>query len=153
MAWYFAVGHVMLIVIQINRVLSLAQPGFMSSVGGGFGASNNQGSIFLSLKPRGQRLTADEIVNELRPKLSGIPGLNILMQVPPAIQIVVTCTKRKTQPIAAALKVRSLRKGTLAERGAEWTHRLRATKGPNLVHRCDGRAGSEEPESAPEFSR
>ena len=61
--------------------------GFMSSVGGGFGASNNQGSIFLSLKPRGQRLSADDIVNELRPKLSGIPGLNVFMTVPPAIQI------------------------------------------------------------------
>src|SRR5438445_1411970 len=61
--------------------------GFMSSVGGGFGASNNQGSLFLSLKPRGERPSADEIVNELRPKLSGIPGLNVFMQVPPAIQI------------------------------------------------------------------
>ncbi|HYU54232.1 MAG TPA: efflux RND transporter permease subunit, partial [Gemmatimonadaceae bacterium] len=61
--------------------------GFMSSVGGGFGASNNQGRIFLSLKPRNERPTADEIVNELRPKLSGIPGLNVFMQVPPAIQI------------------------------------------------------------------
>jgi HAE1 family hydrophobic/amphiphilic exporter-1 len=61
--------------------------GFMSSVGGGFGASNNQGRIFISLKPRKQRPTADEIVNELRPKLTGIPGLNVFMQVPPAIQI------------------------------------------------------------------
>jgi hydrophobic/amphiphilic exporter-1 (mainly G- bacteria), HAE1 family len=61
--------------------------GFMSSVGGGFGASNNQGRIFISLKPRNQRPTADEIVNELRPKLTGIPGLNVFMQVPPAIQI------------------------------------------------------------------
>src|SRR5438132_1900419 len=61
--------------------------GFMSSVGGGFGASNNQGSLFLSLKPRGERPSADEIVNELRPKLSGIPGFNVLLQVPPAIQI------------------------------------------------------------------
>jgi HAE1 family hydrophobic/amphiphilic exporter-1 len=61
--------------------------GFMSSVGGGFGASNNQGRIFISLKPRSDRPSADEIVNELRPKLSGIPGLNVFMQVPPAIQI------------------------------------------------------------------
>ncbi|HEX6626463.1 MAG TPA: efflux RND transporter permease subunit, partial [Gemmatimonadaceae bacterium] len=61
--------------------------GFMSSVGGGFGASNNQGRIFISLKPRKDRPSADEIVNELRPKLSGIPGLNVFMQVPPAIQI------------------------------------------------------------------
>ena len=60
--------------------------GFMSSVGAG-GGSGNQGRIFMGLKPRNQRLTADEIVNELRPKLSGIPGINVFMQVPPAIQI------------------------------------------------------------------
>ena len=60
--------------------------GFMSSVGSG-GGSSNQGRIIMGLKPRNQRLTADEIVNELRPKLSGIPGINVFMQVPPAIQI------------------------------------------------------------------
>src|ERR1044072_2646089 len=47
--------------------------GFMSSVGGGFGASNNQGRLFLGLKPRSERPSADDIVNDLRPKLSGIP--------------------------------------------------------------------------------
>jgi len=61
--------------------------GFMSTAGGGFGASGNQGRLFLSLKPRNERPSADEIVNELRPKLSVIPGLNVFMQVPPAIQI------------------------------------------------------------------
>src|SRR6202171_5225038 len=61
--------------------------GFMSSVGGGGGGSGNQGRIFPGLKPRGQRLTADEIVNELRPKLSAVPGMSVFMQVPPAIQI------------------------------------------------------------------
>ncbi len=59
---------------------------FSSSVGSG-GSSGNQGRIFLGLKPFGQRLSADEIVNELRPKLSGVPGMNVFMQVPPAIQI------------------------------------------------------------------
>ena len=60
--------------------------GFMSAVGS-FGSSGNQGRVFIGLKPHGQRLSADEIVNELRPKLSGIPGMNVFMQVPPAIQI------------------------------------------------------------------
>ncbi|HEX3534000.1 MAG TPA: efflux RND transporter permease subunit [Gemmatimonadaceae bacterium] len=60
--------------------------GFMSSVGSG-GGSGNQGRIFLGLKPRGERLSADEIVAELRPKLSSVPGMNVFMQVPPAIQI------------------------------------------------------------------
>jgi HAE1 family hydrophobic/amphiphilic exporter-1 len=61
--------------------------GFMSSVGGGGGGSGNQGRILLGLKPHGKRLSADDIVNELRPKMSGIPGMNVFMQVPPAIQI------------------------------------------------------------------
>ncbi|HEY0528586.1 MAG TPA: efflux RND transporter permease subunit [Gemmatimonadaceae bacterium] len=61
--------------------------GFMSSVGGGGGGSGNQGRVFLGLKPHGTRLSADDIVAELRPKLSGIPGMNVFMQVPPAIQI------------------------------------------------------------------
>jgi hydrophobic/amphiphilic exporter-1 (mainly G- bacteria), HAE1 family len=60
--------------------------GFMSSVGSG-GGSGNQGRIIMALKPRKERPSADEIVNELRPKVSGIPGINIFMQVPPAIQI------------------------------------------------------------------
>jgi len=60
--------------------------GFMSAVGSG-SASGNQGRIIMGLKPRGQRLSADEIVKELQPKLSGIPGMTIFMQVPPAIQI------------------------------------------------------------------
>ena len=60
--------------------------GFMSAVGVG-GGSGNQGRIFMSLKPRTERLTADEIIAELRPKLAGVPGMNVYMQVPPAIQI------------------------------------------------------------------
>ena len=60
--------------------------GFMSSVGA-FSGSGNQGRILLGLKPFGHRLSADAIVNELRPKLTGVPGMNVFMQVPPAIQI------------------------------------------------------------------
>ena len=59
---------------------------YMSSVPS-FGGGGNQGRILLGLKPFGQRLSADEIVSELRPKLAGVPGMNVFMQVPPAIQI------------------------------------------------------------------
>jgi len=61
--------------------------GFMSSVGSGFGGSGNQGRFFMALKPHGERASANDVVNELRPKLSGIPGMNVFMQIPPAIQI------------------------------------------------------------------
>ncbi|QSJ16867.1 efflux RND transporter permease subunit [Nostoc sp. UHCC 0702] len=60
-----------------------------SSVGaGGPNASANTGRIFLKLKPRHERpLGADEIVQELRPKLSRIPGMKVFLQNPPAINI------------------------------------------------------------------
>jgi HAE1 family hydrophobic/amphiphilic exporter-1 len=72
-----------LVAAVIARDTNLA--GFMSSVGSG--GSGNQGRVIMGLKPRSDRLSADEIVNELRPKLAGIPGMNVFMQVPPAIQI------------------------------------------------------------------
>jgi HAE1 family hydrophobic/amphiphilic exporter-1 len=62
---------------------------FMSSAGGrgGMGGSN-VGFFFARLKPRGERrLTADEVVNELRPKLNAIPGLRAYIQSPPSIQV------------------------------------------------------------------
>jgi HAE1 family hydrophobic/amphiphilic exporter-1 len=61
--------------------------GYMSSVGSGFAGSGNQGSFTLALKPHGERASAEEVVAGLRPKLAGIPGMNVFMQIPPAIQI------------------------------------------------------------------
>ncbi|MDB6126441.1 MAG: acriflavine resistance protein, partial [Verrucomicrobia bacterium] len=62
---------------------------FMSAMGGG-GSSNytpNQGRIFMRLKPREDRPKIDFIMNDLRKKLSVIPGLRAFPQVPPAIRI------------------------------------------------------------------
>jgi HAE1 family hydrophobic/amphiphilic exporter-1 len=59
----------------------------MSSVGGGGSSSSNTGRLQLTLKPRGQRLSADEIVAEMRAKLGRIPGIQAFASVPPAIQI------------------------------------------------------------------
>ena len=61
----------------------------MSSVGaGGARTGTNTGSIFMVLKPLGERqLNADQIIQELRPKLSHIPGINVYMQNPPSIRI------------------------------------------------------------------
>jgi HAE1 family hydrophobic/amphiphilic exporter-1 len=48
----------------------------------------NTGRISVSLKPRDQRaLSADEIINELRPKLAQVPGIQVFLQNPPAIRI------------------------------------------------------------------
>jgi HAE1 family hydrophobic/amphiphilic exporter-1 len=61
---------------------------FMSSIGaGGTNVVPNTGRIFMRLKPREDRPSADEIVQDLRKKLSGIPGINVYPQVVPVIRI------------------------------------------------------------------
>ncbi|MBI5407302.1 MAG: efflux RND transporter permease subunit [Nitrospirae bacterium] len=72
---------------------------FMSSVGaGGPNASGNTGRMFIRLKPRSKRpLSADEIIQELRPKLSTVPGIRIFMQNLPPIRIGGQLTKSQYQ--------------------------------------------------------
>jgi HAE1 family hydrophobic/amphiphilic exporter-1 len=62
---------------------------FMSAIGGGGGGggSLNQGRIFMTLKPRGERPKIDRIMADLRQKLAGIPGLRAYPQIPPSIRI------------------------------------------------------------------
>jgi HAE1 family hydrophobic/amphiphilic exporter-1 len=72
---------------------------FMSSAGGrgGIGGSNS-GVVFLRLKPRDERrLTADQVINELRPKLAEIPGIRVYLQNPPPIRIGGRLTKAEYQ--------------------------------------------------------
>jgi hydrophobe/amphiphile efflux-1 (HAE1) family protein len=60
----------------------------MSFVGGGGPRSGtNTGTLLLTLQPSGDRDSADEIIRQLRPKFAAIPGINVYMQNPPAIQI------------------------------------------------------------------
>jgi HAE1 family hydrophobic/amphiphilic exporter-1 len=69
--------------------------GFMSAIGaGGPTATLNQGRMFMRLKPRSERkLNADQIIQELRVKLSQVPGLNVYMQNPPLIRVGGNLTK------------------------------------------------------------
>ena len=62
----------------------------ISSVGSGGGprTGTNTGNMLLRLKSRGSRaLSADEIIQELRPKLQSVPGINAYMQNPPSIRV------------------------------------------------------------------
>jgi len=63
--------------------------GFMSAIGaGGSSASLNNGRLFMRLKPASQRkLNANQIIQELRPKLAQIPGFSVYMQNPPLIRV------------------------------------------------------------------
>ncbi len=55
---------------------------YTANIGGGGGQIN------LDLKPRDQRkLSADQIIQELRPKFAAIPGIRVFLSNPPAIRI------------------------------------------------------------------
>ena len=62
---------------------------YFSSVGiGGVGLTGNTGRIFMKLKPRQQRkLSADELIRDLRPKLTRVPGIRVSLQNPPVIRV------------------------------------------------------------------
>jgi hydrophobic/amphiphilic exporter-1 (mainly G- bacteria), HAE1 family len=61
---------------------------FMSAVGaGGPNVTGNTGRIFMRLKPRSQRPGVDAVIQELRTKLSAIPGIRAFPQNLPMIRI------------------------------------------------------------------
>jgi len=61
---------------------------YASTVGaGGRNSGSNSGTIFIGLKPLNQRLSADDVIEELRPKLSHEPGLRVILQNPPSLNI------------------------------------------------------------------
>ena len=72
---------------------------YMSGVGPvGTIVTVNTGRVFVRLKPRSERrLSADEIIQKLRPKLATIPGIRVFLQNPPPIRIGATLTKSQYQ--------------------------------------------------------
>jgi len=62
---------------------------FMSSVGaGGPTASANAGRLIIRLKPRSERrLSADEVIRELQPKLARVTGIRVFLNNPPVINV------------------------------------------------------------------
>ncbi len=72
---------------------------FMSSVGaGGSSIAGNSGRIIIRLKPRSaRRLSADEIIQELRKKVARVIGINMFMQNLPPIRIGGRLTKSQYQ--------------------------------------------------------
>jgi hydrophobic/amphiphilic exporter-1 (mainly G- bacteria), HAE1 family len=60
---------------------------FMSSAGGRGGAGNS-GNLMIRLKPKSERsASADDLVQQLRPTLSAIPGIRAFIQNPPVISL------------------------------------------------------------------
>ena len=72
--------------------ISMADPNVaavMSFIGAsGSRATSNTGFLVMRLKPRGERsLSADEVIEELAPKLATVPGIKVYLQNPPAIRV------------------------------------------------------------------
>ncbi|MEK6779479.1 MAG: efflux RND transporter permease subunit [Candidatus Deferrimicrobiota bacterium] len=70
----------------------------MSSIGpSGPNIASNSGRIFLMLKPRKERKSAEEILQGMRPKLASIPGVRAFLQILPPIRIGGQLTKSQYQ--------------------------------------------------------
>lgn len=72
---------------------------FMSSAGAsGSRVGSNSGFMFIRLKPRPERtLNADQVVQQLRPKLAQVPGIMVYLQNPPPIRLEATLSKGQYQ--------------------------------------------------------
>ncbi|MDQ5836445.1 MAG: efflux RND transporter permease subunit, partial [Acidobacteriota bacterium] len=73
--------------------------GVLSTVGqSDVSAASNTGNILILLKPLKERaLGADDIIEELRPRLNNIPGIRIYLQNPPLVQVGGQVTKSPYQ--------------------------------------------------------
>jgi HAE1 family hydrophobic/amphiphilic exporter-1 len=61
---------------------------FLSSIGSGSaGGSASDGRLIIRLKDRSERPDVDEVIEELTKKASSIPGLRVVFQNPPPVQI------------------------------------------------------------------
>ncbi len=83
--------------------------GYMSSIGGAGGTVGNQGRLFLRLKPRSQRrLSADQVIRELQPKLGQVPGIRVFLQNPPPVRIGARFAKSQYQYTLQGTDIASL---------------------------------------------
>ena len=107
------------------------------AIRGGIGGPNN-GIVFMRLKPRGERkASAPQIISELMPELSQVPGMRVFMQVPPPIRIGGTLTKSEYQLTLQGTDTKELYRvapivaDELASRRRESTRRISAAPGRN----------------------
>ncbi len=97
---------------QVAKII-LADPNvdaMMSSVGaGGPRTAGNSGTMVIRLKPRKERkLTADEVIRELRRKVSQVPGIKVFLQNRPVIRVGGRLSKAEYQYTLQALDLDEL---------------------------------------------
>jgi len=82
----------------------------MSSVGaGGPRTAGNSGTLVIRLKPRAERkLSADEVIQQLRRKVSGVPGIKVFLQNRPVIRVGGRLSKAEYQYTLQALDLDEL---------------------------------------------
>jgi HAE1 family hydrophobic/amphiphilic exporter-1 len=87
---------------------------FSSTAGaGGPSPTGNVGRIFITLKPRSKRqLNADEVIQELRPKLAKVPGIQVFLQNPPPIRMGGQLTKSQYQLTLQSPEIKELSEHT-----------------------------------------
>jgi HAE1 family hydrophobic/amphiphilic exporter-1 len=76
-----------------------SDPNVLASISS-IGSPINQGRIFFRLKDKKDRVNhmgAQDVIQELRPKLAQIPGINVFLQIPPTIRIGGALTKSQYQ--------------------------------------------------------
>ncbi len=88
---------------------------FMSGAGGGGGGTTNSGRLFIRLKPRAQRrLSADEVIAELQPKLARVPGIRVYLNNPPVISVGGRVSKSQYQYTLQSTDIGALYDGATA---------------------------------------
>jgi len=86
---------------------------YSSSVASGGGVSGtNQGRFIIKLKPRKDRkLSADEVIRELMPKVARVPGIRVFLQNPPSINVGGRISKSQYQFTLQSSDLRTLYDG------------------------------------------
>lgn len=79
------VDHQKAVMRTIQKNPSVEQ--FFSTAGSRGATGSNSGIVFLRLKPRKERESASQIIEQLRPQLSEVTGMRVYLQVPPPIRI------------------------------------------------------------------
>ena len=70
---------------------------FISSVDNRFGGASNAGRFFARMKPRSERPSAEQVIEQLRPKLNSLPGIAAYPQMLPPIRVGGQLTKSPYQ--------------------------------------------------------
>jgi HAE1 family hydrophobic/amphiphilic exporter-1 len=93
---------------------------YMSTVGAsGSRVTTNTGFFFIRLKPRSERkLNADQVIQQLRPKVSTVPGIRVFLQNPPIVRVGGRLSRAQYQYTLQSLDLDELYKwaGVLDER-------------------------------------